>query len=58
MTLCKLVLGQNKHQFVEKWVKEDKLTWTLELGNLLKQYNNLQLAARVYKKAGCHQQVV
>ena len=55
--LCKLVLAQGKIQYIEKWIKEDKLTWTETLGDLLKNYN-VQLAARVYKKAGCHGKVV
>lgn len=36
MELCKPVLAQGKTNLVEEWVKNDKLTMTDDLGDLIK----------------------
>lgn len=43
--------------FVENWIKENKLTFTAELGDLVKQ-NNPQLALNIYMSEGNSEKVV
>ena len=43
--------------FVENWIKENKLTFTAELGDLVKQ-NNPQLALNIYMSEGNNEKVV
>ena len=51
MELCRPVLAQGKKQLVEKWLKEDKLECSEELGELVKQVDPT-LALSVFLRAG------
>lgn len=55
--LCKFVFAQNKKQLVEKWLREDKLECTQELGDLAKPYD-INLALSIYLRGNCQQKVV
>ena len=39
MELVKPVLQQGKTNLIEDWIKQDKLTATEQLGDLIRQYN-------------------
>ncbi|KAK8884028.1 Clathrin heavy chain 2 [Tritrichomonas musculus] len=54
--LCKIVLQQNKTSLIEKWIKEDKLTPTEELGDLCKQDPRIALA--IYLRANVSSKIV
>ena len=54
--LCKIMLQQNKINFIEKWIKEDKLTLTEELGDLCKQDPRIALA--IYLRANVSSKIV
>lgn len=56
--LAKPVLQQDRKPLFEKWLKEDKLTSSEELGDIVKSYNDPQLALAVYIKANIHIKVV
>ena len=45
--LCRIILQNNEVQLIEKWIKEDKLTLTEELGDLCKKTDN-RIAAAIY----------
>ena len=47
--LAKPVLQQGKIKVLEEWIKNDKLTFTAQLGDLIKQYNP-QLAISIYMR--------
>lgn len=50
LELCKPVLLQGRKQLLEKWLKEDKLECSEELGDLVKQ-GDPTLALSVYLRA-------
>ncbi|KAM9913562.1 hypothetical protein OXX69_001487 [Metschnikowia pulcherrima] len=49
--LAKPVLQQDRKPLFEKWLKEDKLTASEELGDIVKSYNDPALALAVYVRA-------
>ena len=51
LELCRPVLAQGKKQLIEKWLKEDKLACSEELGELVKQVDPT-LALSVFLRAG------
>ena len=54
--LCKIILAQNKTNFIEKWIKEDKLTATEHLGDLCKRYPKIALA--LYIRANVSSKII
>ena len=56
--LAKPVLQQDRKPLFEKWLKEDKLTSSEELGDIVKSYNDAGLALAVYIRANVHIKVV
>ena len=50
LDLCRPVLAQGKKQLIEKWLKEDKLECSEELGELVKQVDPT-LALSVFLRA-------
>lgn len=56
--LAKPVLQQNRKELFEKWLKEDKLTSSEELGDVVKSYSDATLALAVYIRANVHIKVV
>jgi len=50
LELCRPVLAQDKRQLLEKWLKEDKLECSEELGDLVKTAD-ISLALSVYLRA-------
>jgi len=48
---------QGKTNLVEDWVKNNKLTMTDELGDLIKQYNP-QMALKIYQNSGSPDKVI
>ncbi|CAG0919676.1 unnamed protein product [Notodromas monacha] len=57
LELCRPVLGQGKKQLVEKWLKEEKLECSEELGDLVKQ-SDPTLALSVYLRANVPAKVI
>jgi clathrin heavy chain len=55
--LCRPVLMQSKKQLMEKWLKEDKLECSEELGDLAKQFDNT-VALSVYLRANVPNKVI
>lgn len=55
--LAKPVLQQDRKQLFEKWLKEDKLECSEELGDIVKPFD-IALALACYLKAECHHKVV
>ncbi|KAJ5070113.1 clathrin heavy chain [Anaeramoeba ignava] len=55
--LCRRVLQGGKLQLVEKWLKEEKLECSEELGDLIRQFDT-QLALSVYLRAKASAKVV
>jgi len=55
--LVRPVLMQGKTNLVEDWVKNNKLTMTDELGDLIKQYNP-QMALKIYQNSGSPDKVI
>ncbi|CAO3613133.1 unnamed protein product [Mucor hiemalis] len=55
--LAKPILQQNRKPLLEKWLKEDKLQCSEELGDFVKQYDSL-LALSVYLRAEVPNKVV
>jgi len=49
--LCKPVILQNRKELLEKWLKEDKLECSEQLGDMIKPINT-QLALSVYVRGG------
>lgn len=45
--ICKLVLSQGKNKLIEKWIQEEKLTITEELGDICKPYDG-RIALAIY----------
>ncbi|KAG7660847.1 CHC1 [[Candida] subhashii] len=56
--LAKPVLQQDRKPLFEKWLKEDKLTSSEELGDIVKSYNDPALALAVYIRANVYIKVV
>ncbi|KXJ29012.1 clathrin heavy chain 1 [Exaiptasia diaphana] len=57
LELCKPVLQQGKKQLLEKWLKEEKLECSEELGDLVKQLDPT-LALSVYLRANVPNKVI
>lgn len=57
LELARPVLAQNKKQVLEKWLKEDKLECSEELGDIVKQHD-VTLALSVYLRANVPHKVV
>ncbi|PAA66993.1 hypothetical protein BOX15_Mlig013825g1 [Macrostomum lignano] len=57
LELCRPVLQQGRKQVVEKWLKEDKLECSEELGDLVKQ-TDPTLALSVYLRANVPHKVI
>eukprot|EP00111_Clytia_hemisphaerica_P010235 TCONS_00029917-protein len=55
--LCRPVLMQSRKQLMEKWLKEDKLDCSEELGDLAKQFDST-LALSVYLRANVPDKVI
>jgi clathrin heavy chain len=56
LEICGLVLNQNKKQFIEEWISKDKLSYTEQLGDLVKPYDQ-NLALTIYEKCGSQKTV-
>ena len=56
LELARPVLQQGRKQLLEKWLKEDKLECSEELGDIVKQHD-LTLALSVYLRANVPQKV-
>ena len=54
---CKIILQQGKKQIIEKWVKEDKITCSEALGDMVAM-QDARLAMAIYFKGKCHEKVV
>ncbi|KAF6216139.1 hypothetical protein GE061_000478 [Apolygus lucorum] len=57
LELCRPVLAQGRKQLLEKWLKEDKLECSEELGDLVKQ-TDPTLALSVYLRANVPNKVI
>ncbi|KAG0175208.1 hypothetical protein DFQ28_005404 [Apophysomyces sp. BC1034] len=57
LELAKPILTQNRKPLLEKWLKEDKLECSEELGDFAKQYDSM-LALSVYLRANIPNKVV
>ncbi|PIK53797.1 putative clathrin heavy chain 1 [Apostichopus japonicus] len=57
LELCRPVLQQGRKQLLEKWLKEDKLECSEELGDLVKTHDPT-LALSVYLRANVPQKVI
>ncbi|CAL1614921.1 unnamed protein product [Knipowitschia caucasica] len=57
LELCRPVLQQGRKQLLEKWLKEDKLECSEELGDLVKS-TDLTLALSVYLRANVPNKVI
>ncbi|TPX47357.1 hypothetical protein SeMB42_g00049 [Synchytrium endobioticum] len=57
LELAKPVLQQGRKQLLEKWLKEDKLDCSEELGDIVKQFD-LSLALSVYLRANVPSKVI
>ena len=55
--LCKPVLQQGRAQLLEKWIQEDKLTASEELGDMVAAVD-ANIALPLYMKANCPEKVV
>lgn len=55
--LARPVLQQNRKELLEKWLKEDKLECTEELGDIVKQFDTT-LALAVYMRANVPNKVI
>ena len=57
LELARPVLAQGRKQLLEKWLKEDKLECSEELGDIVKQ-QDLNLALSVYLRANVPNKVI
>lgn len=57
MELCRPVLAQGRKQLIEKWLKEDKLECSEELGDMVKA-TDATLALSIYLRANAPNKVV
>ncbi|GAW83572.1 clathrin heavy chain [Plasmodium gonderi] len=55
--LVKPVVLQKKKEYLEKWIKDDKLTCSEELGDLIKVLD-LRLALNIYLRCSAHNKVI
>ncbi|CRG97759.1 clathrin heavy chain, putative [Plasmodium gallinaceum] len=55
--LVKPVVLQKKKEYLEKWIKDDKLTYSEELGDLVKVLD-LRLALNIYLRCDSHNKIV
>jgi len=55
--LLRPVVQQGRRELVEKWLKEDKLECTEELGDIVKPMDS-KFALSIYLRAGVHQKVI
>jgi len=55
--LVKPVVQQQRRELVEKWLKEDKLECSEELGDIVKPME-ARYALSIYLRANCHQKVI
>ncbi|ANQ10978.1 Clathrin heavy chain [Plasmodium coatneyi] len=55
--LVKPVVLQKKKEYLEKWIKDDKLTCSEELGDLVKVLD-LRLALNIYLRCGAHNKII
>lgn len=55
--LSNLMLSQNRKNFVEEWVKNNKLEPSEELGDLIKKYD-AAIALEIFRKVNSHAKVV
>ena len=54
---CKILMQQGKTSIIEKWMKEDKITCSERLGDMVAPVN-VKLAMAIYFKGNCHEKVV
>ena len=54
---CKIILQQGKTPIIEKWMKEDKITCSERLGDMVAPVD-VKLAMAIYFKGNCHEKVV
>ncbi|KAI0331507.1 clathrin heavy chain [Cubamyces sp. BRFM 1775] len=57
LELARPVLQQGRKQLLEKWLKENKLTCSEELGDIVRPYD-MTLALSVYLRANIHNKVI
>eukprot|EP00746_Dinoflagellata_sp_MGD_P128868 gnl/MRDRNA2_/MRDRNA2_63153_c0_seq1.p1 gnl/MRDRNA2_/MRDRNA2_63153_c0~~gnl/MRDRNA2_/MRDRNA2_63153_c0_seq1.p1 ORF type:complete len:1693 (+),score=391.73 gnl/MRDRNA2_/MRDRNA2_63153_c0_seq1:1-5079(+) len=57
LELVRPVVQQGRREFIEKWLKEDKLECSEELGDVVKPLE-AKLALSVYLRANAHQKVI
>ncbi|OJT09644.1 Clathrin heavy chain [Trametes pubescens] len=57
LELARPVLQQGRKQLLEKWLKENKLTCSEELGDIVRPYD-MTLALSVYLRANVHNKVI
>ncbi|SBT48654.1 clathrin heavy chain, putative [Plasmodium ovale wallikeri] len=55
--LVKPVVLQKKKEYLEKWIKDDKLTCSEELGDLVKVLD-LRLALNIYLRCSAHNKII
>ncbi|CRH02619.1 clathrin heavy chain, putative [Plasmodium relictum] len=55
--LVKPVVLQKKKEYLEKWIKDDKLTYSEELGDLVKVLD-LRLALNIYLRCDSHNKII
>jgi len=55
--LARPVIQQNKLNLIEQWIKEDKLTMSAELGDII-QAANPQMALNIYQQSGSPEKVI
>ena len=57
LEFCKIILAQGKKQVIEKWIKDDKITCSEALGDMIISQDP-KLAMAVYFKGKCHEKVI
>jgi clathrin heavy chain len=57
LELCRPVVAQGRQELLEKWLKEDKLECSEELGDLIKPLS-VKFALSVYIRADTHHKVI
>ena len=57
LELVKPVVMQGRREFIEKWLQEDKLECSEELGDMIRPHDN-QWAMKIYIKGKSHSKVV
>ena len=51
-------MQQNKKQLLEKWLKEDKLECSEQLGDMIMQFQDPKMALAVYLRANATEKVI